>query len=99
MVHINRFNHISWMAVVTPIDSPKAKLCYQSCGGVFVLSIFVVEFSVGIEAFVIGLSRISFLVLIKLKQDFLHIYCFVHGRWLMYPLAYMAFAVSSSRIE
>ena len=50
-VPVNRFNHTSWMTVVTPTDRPKSVLnscVIEVCGGVLVLY------------FVIGLSQISF---------------------------------------
>ena len=41
-VHVNRLNHTSWMAVITPTDRPKSvrnRCVIEVCGGVFVLSI------------------------------------------------------------
>ena len=71
---VNRFNHTSWMVVVTATDRPKsvhnrcefevffflALLCYQ----------FSVEFSVGIGAFVIGLNQISFFFSFSQQEHF-----------------------------
>ena len=60
---MNRFNHTSGVAVVTPTDRPKS---VRNCciievfvGVFFVLSSCFLDFSVGVEAFVIGLSQIS----------------------------------------
>ena len=54
---LNRFNHTSWMAVVTQIDRPKS-VCNRRFSGVFVLCLdcFISD---GIGAFVIGLCQIS----------------------------------------
>ena len=59
---VNRFNHTSWVAVVTPTDRPKSvrnRCEMEVFGGVFVLSRCFSDFSVGVGAFVIGLSQIS----------------------------------------
>ena len=62
---VNRFNHTSWVTVVTPTDV----LCrffivvIEFCGGVFVLFLCFMEFSVGVMAFVVGLSPIYFVFL------------------------------------
>ena len=59
---VNRFNHTSWVAIVTPTDRPKSvhKRCViEGFVGVFVLSRCFLDFSVGVRAFVIGLSQIS----------------------------------------
>ena len=50
------------MAIVTPIDRPKSVLnrcVIEVFGGVFMLSRCFLDFSVGVGAFVIGLSQIS----------------------------------------
>ena len=60
---VNRLNHTSWVAIVTPTDHPKSLRYWcviEVYGGVFVLSCcFFFGFSVGVGAFVIGLSQIS----------------------------------------
>ena len=60
-VSVNRFNHTSWITVVTPTDNPKS-VCNRCVIEVFVAILccqLVFEFSVGIGVFVIGLSQIS----------------------------------------
>ena len=54
-----RLNHTSWVAVVTPTDCPKSPCVIEVFGGVFVLSRWFSDLSVGVGAFVIGLSQIS----------------------------------------
>ena len=59
---VNRFNHTSWVAIVTPTDRPKSvrnRCLIEDFGGVFVLSRCFLNVSVGEGAFVIGLSQIS----------------------------------------
>ena len=59
---MNWFNHISGLTVVTPTDRPKSvrnRCAIKVFGGVFVLSDCILDFSVGVGAFVIGLSQIS----------------------------------------
>ena len=60
------------MVVVTPTDRPKSvnKCCViEVFGGVFVLSRCLLDFSVGVGAFVIGMSRISsFFSLIQIRD-------------------------------
>ena len=59
---LNWFNHISWVTVVTPTDRPKSvhnRCVIEGFGGVFVLSCSFFDFSLGVCAFVIGLSQIS----------------------------------------
>ena len=51
------------MAIVTPTDRPKSvrnRCVIEVVGGVFMLSRCFLDFSVGVGAFVIGLSQISF---------------------------------------
>ena len=51
------------MAIVTPTNRPKSvrnHCVIEVFGDVFVLSRFFLDFSVGVGAFVIGLSQISF---------------------------------------
>ena len=56
-------NHISWVAVVTPTDRPKSVrnrcLIELFFVALFVLSLCPFDISVGVGAFVIGLSQIS----------------------------------------
>ena len=59
---VNWFNHTSWVDVVTPNDRhrPVRNRCAIAVfGEVFVLSQCFLDFSVGVGAFVIGLSQIS----------------------------------------
>ena len=58
----NRFNHTSWVAIVTPTDRPKSvwnRCVIEVFGCFFMLSRCFLDFSVGVGAFVIGLSQIS----------------------------------------
>ena len=62
---VNRFNHTSWVSTVTQSDRPKfvRNRCVNDVfDGVFVFSYCFLDFSVGVEAFVIGLSQISYFV-------------------------------------
>ena len=55
-------DHTSWVAIVTPTDRPKSvrnRCVIEVFVGVFVLSRCFLDFSVGVGAFVIGLSPIS----------------------------------------
>ena len=60
---VNRFSHNSGVTDVTRTDSPKSvrnRGCViEVLGGVFVLSRCFLDFSIGVGAFVIGLSQIS----------------------------------------
>ena len=60
---VKRFNHICWVAVVTPIDNPDSvrnRCVIEVLGSEFVLSLWVIfGFSVGIEAIVIEPNKIS----------------------------------------
>ena len=59
---VNQVNHTSWVAVVTPTDRPKSvrNLCViELFVALFVLSLCPYDISVGVWAFVIGLSQIS----------------------------------------
>ena len=52
----------SWVAIVTPTDRPKSvcsRCVMEVFGGLLVLLCFFLDFSVGVGAFVIGLSQIS----------------------------------------
>ena len=53
--YVNRFNYTSLMAVVTPTDRPKSvcNRCKIDVVGESVLSVCLLEFSVGLRAFVI----------------------------------------------
>ena len=58
----NKFNHTCMVAIVTQTCRPKS--VHNRCeidvfGGVFVLSRCFFDFSVGVGAFVIGLTQIS----------------------------------------
>ena len=58
---VNRFNHTSWVAVFTLTDRPKSvrnRCVIEVFGGIFVLYLLFLEFSVGVTAFVKGLSQI-----------------------------------------
>ena len=59
---VNQVNHTSWVAVVTPTDRPKSvrNRCVIElfCGVVCVVTL-PFDISVGVGAFVIGLSQIS----------------------------------------
>ena len=62
---VNRFNHNNLVAIVTPIDRPESvrNCCViEVFDGVFMLSRCVLDFSVGVGAFVIGLSLFLFLL-------------------------------------
>ena len=55
-------NHTSWVAVVTPTDRPKTvrnRCVIELFVAFFVLSLCPFDISVGVGAFVIGLSQIS----------------------------------------
>ena len=58
---VNRINHASWVAVVTPTDRPMSfcnRYICRSFGGVFVLSLCFLELSVGVRDFIIEMSQI-----------------------------------------
>ena len=60
---VNRFNHTSSMTIVTPTDCPMSvcKCCViEVFSDVFMLPCCSLDFSVGVGAFVTGLSQISF---------------------------------------
>ena len=59
---VNQVNHTSWVAVVTPTDRPKSvrnRCVIELFMALFVLSLCPFGISVGVGAFVIGLSQIS----------------------------------------
>ena len=61
------------MAIVTPTDHPKSvrnRCVIEVFGGVFALSYCFFDLSVGVGAFVIGLSQISFLFLFTLRIEY-----------------------------
>ena len=62
LVPVNRFNHTSRMDVVTPTDRPKSvrNRCVIEVLVTFFCCELVVEFFVGIRAFVTGRNQISF---------------------------------------
>ena len=76
---VNRLNHTSLVAVVTPTDRPKSvrKCCViELFCGVVLLSLCPFDISVGVGAFVIGLSQISsFLSVYKFKTQL-----FIYGK-------------------
>ena len=83
---INCFNHTNWVTAVTPTDRPKSvrnRCVIEVFGGVFMLSRCFLDFSVGVGAFVIGLSQNSsfFPFVIRLRQipslfsSFISIFC------------------------
>ena len=62
---VNQINHTSWVAVVTPTDRPKSvrnRCVIELFVALFVLSLCPFDISVGVWAFVIGLSQISSLL-------------------------------------
>ena len=64
VVPVNHVNHTSWVAVVTPTDRPKSvcnRCLIDLFVALFVLSLCPFVIFVGVGAFVIGLSQISFL--------------------------------------
>ena len=76
---INRFDHNSWAAVVTPTDRPTSvrnRCTIEVFGGVCVLSRRFLDSSVDVGVFVIGLSRIFFLFLSvhMSNAQFIHIF-------------------------
>ena len=59
---VTQVNHTSWVAVVTPTDRPKSvrnRCVIELFVALFVLSLCPFDISVGVWAFVIGLSQIS----------------------------------------
>ena len=59
---VNQVNHISWVTVVTQTDRPKSVCNHyviELFVALFVLSLCTFDISVGVGAFVIGLSQIS----------------------------------------
>ena len=59
---VNWFNHTSWVAFVDPTDRPKSvrnRCLNEDFGGFFVLSCYFLDVSVGVGAFVIGLSKFT----------------------------------------
>ena len=67
---VNRFDQTSWVDFITPTDYPKPvrnRCVIEVFCGVFVLSLCFLEFSVGVRAFVIGLSHISSFLYARLQ--------------------------------
>ena len=59
---INQVNHTSWVTEVTPTDRPKSvrnRYVIELFVALFVLSLCPLDISVGVGAFVLGLSQIS----------------------------------------
>ena len=59
---VNQVNHTSWLAVVTPTDRSKSvrnRCLIELFVALFVFSLCPFDISVGVGAFVIGLSQIS----------------------------------------
>ena len=59
---MDRFNHTSWVYIVTRTDRPKSvrnRCVIEVFGGVIVVSLWSLDFSVGVGAFVIELSQSS----------------------------------------
>ena len=59
---VNKVNHTSWVTVVTPTDRPKSvpnRCVIELFWGVVCVLILPFDISVGVRAFVIGLSQIS----------------------------------------
>ena len=66
-------NHTSWVAVATPTDRPKSvrNCCLiEFFVALFVLLICPFHVSVGVGAFVIGLSQISSFLSLLLQNEF-----------------------------
>ena len=58
---VNQVNHTSWVALVTPTDRPKSvgnRCLIELIVALFVFSLCPFDISVGVGAFVIGLSEI-----------------------------------------
>ena len=71
---VNRFNHTSGMAIITPTDRPKSvrNCCeIEVFVGVFILSRCFFYFSEGVGAFVKGLSQISSFLSLNIPRYFL----------------------------
>ena len=68
---VNQVNHTSWVAVVTPTDRPKSvrnRCLIELFVALFVFSLCPFDISVGVRAFVIGLSQISSFLSILLQN-------------------------------
>ena len=60
---VNQANHTSWVAVVIPTDRPSRSATAVKSNffvALFVLSLWPFDISVGVGAFVIGLSQMSY---------------------------------------
>ena len=77
LVPVNRYNHTSWVAAVTPTDRSKSvrNRCVNEFLVAFLCCQLVVEFSVGKGAFDIGLSQILFFFSSKGKICIIFLKC------------------------
>ena len=69
---VNQVNHTSWMDIVTPTDRPKSvrnRSVIELFVALFVLSFCPFDISVGVGAFVIGLSQISSLFSVSTEYN------------------------------
>ena len=74
---VNQVNHTSWVAIVTPTDRPTSvrnRCVIELFCGLFVLSLCPFDISVGVGAFVVGLSQISSVFSFKGKIFISNIY-------------------------
>ena len=72
---VNRVDHTGWVAIVTLTDSPgsvRNRNVIEVLSGVFVLSRCFWGFSVGVLAFVIGLSQIFLFILLSQGASVFH---------------------------
>ena len=71
---VNRFNHISGVADETQTDRPKSvrnRCVIEVFGGVFVMLRCFLDFSRGVMAFVIWLSKISYSIVRSISRSYL----------------------------
>ena len=74
-------NHTSWVAVVTPTDRLKSvrnRCLIELFVALFVLSLCPFDISVGVGAFVVGLSQISSFLSLKRPENWIHYQITVH---------------------
>ena len=93
---VNQVNHTSWEAVVTPTDRPKSVRNRCVIELLIVLSLCPFDISVGVWAFVIGLSQISsffsfydknsFFELAARDMAFHILYCLLIGSYYFCPV-------------
>ena len=84
-------NHTSWVVVVTPADHPKSvrnRCVLELFCGVVYLFLYPVEISVGVGAFVIGVSQISSFLPQNLAVDLRMFFATI--RFKIYPLPFLA---------